>query len=99
MNGVFLNGVIKEVRPLISKKDGKHFANECDVESVGKGGKRIFLSLTDFDIKVKYAEDQKLINLPVFGEAFGKSVVYHPVAFSEAFSMPKVEDKKATVKV
>lgn len=94
MNGIMMNGIIKEVRPLLSTKDGKHFANECDVESTGKGGKRIFLSLTDFDTKVKYSEEQKLENFPVFAEAFGKSVVYHPVRSNGNGEIKKPEEKR-----
>lgn len=99
MNGITMTGIIKEVRPLLSKKDNKHFANECDVESTGKGGKRTFLSLTDFDVKVKYSENQVLENFPVYAESFGKNVVYHPVNGNNGNGEIKKPEEKKPIKV
>jgi len=92
-DGLVLTGEVRDVKILLAKKDQKPFATECNVEIKGDYRKKVFASYTDFDLSKKYVEGQKFVNVPVYAEVFGKSVVFHPVRGIEATSAPAAKAK------
>ena len=93
--GILMTGIVRDVEILKSKKDNKPYAIGFSVESRGKDNDRVFVKFSDFDLNQKYTELQKLENMPVYAEVFGKSITYHPVREKGGNgSQPVFEQKK-----